>query len=95
MVDGPRRDRDRRAELVAPVAGMLAGADSIQDMGLLRHGAKSKLFTGVRASSTLGSLLRSFRFGHEQSRLTLSRVPHPLRWAWILGAGRPIKRCLP
>lgn len=51
-------------KLVALVAGMVAGADSIQDMDLLRHGAMSKLFTGIRAPSTLGSFLRSFRFGH-------------------------------
>ena len=31
------------------VAGMTAGADSIDDMGLLRHGAMDVLFGGVRA----------------------------------------------
>jgi hypothetical protein len=36
------------------VAGMIAGADSIDDMGLLRHGAMGVLFGGVRAPSTLG-----------------------------------------
>ncbi|GAA4980555.1 hypothetical protein GCM10023317_03930 [Actinopolymorpha pittospori] len=46
------------------VAGMAAGADSIADMGLLRHGGMSRLFTGVYAPSTLGSFLRSFAFGH-------------------------------
>jgi hypothetical protein len=46
------------------VAGMIAGADSIEDMALLRHGAMSRLFTGVRAPSTLGTFLRSFTFGH-------------------------------
>jgi hypothetical protein len=46
------------------VAGMVAGADSIDDMDLLRHGAMGRLFTGVRAPSTLGTFLRSFRFGH-------------------------------
>jgi Transposase DDE domain group 1 len=48
----------------ALVAGMVAGADSIQDMDLLRHGAMSRLFGGVRAPSTLGTFLRSFSFGH-------------------------------
>jgi hypothetical protein len=43
---------------------MLAGADSIDDMALLRHGAMSRLFTGVRAPSTLGTFLRAFTFGH-------------------------------
>jgi len=46
------------------VAGMVAGADSIDDMALLRHGAMGTLFRGVRAPSTLGTFLRSFTFGH-------------------------------
>ena len=46
------------------VAGMIAGADSIEDLGLLRHGGMARLFTGVRAPSTLGTFLRSFTFGH-------------------------------
>ena len=46
------------------VAGMVAGADSIDDMALLRHGAMNRLFDGVRAPSTLGTFLRSFDFGH-------------------------------
>ncbi|HOQ54448.1 MAG TPA: IS1380 family transposase [Micropruina sp.] len=52
------------AKLVSVLAGMLAGADSIDDLDVLRHGAMGKLFGGVRAPSTLGSFLRSFRFGH-------------------------------
>jgi len=51
-------------KVVALVAGMIAGADSIEDMGLLRHGAMRRLFTGVRAPSTLGTFLRVFTFGH-------------------------------
>jgi hypothetical protein len=46
------------------VAGMAAGADSIDDMDLLRHGAMTDLFGGVRAPSTLGSFLRSFTLGN-------------------------------
>jgi hypothetical protein len=46
------------------VAGMAAGADSIDDMDLLRHGAMTDLFGGVRAPSTLGSFLRSFTWGN-------------------------------
>ena len=45
-------------------AGMAAGADSIDDMDLLRHGAMGKIFGGVRAPSTLGSFLRSFTWGN-------------------------------
>ncbi len=52
------------AKVSALVAGMVAGADSIEDMGLLRHGGMNRLFTGAYAPSTLGSFLRSFAFGH-------------------------------
>jgi len=48
----------------ALVAGMVAGADSIEDMDLLRHGGMGRLFAGIRAPSTLGTFLRAFTFGH-------------------------------
>ena len=48
----------------ALIAGMVAGADSIDDMDVLRHGGMGRVFAGVRAPSTLGSFLRTFRFGH-------------------------------
>jgi hypothetical protein len=48
----------------ALVAGMAAGADSIDDMDVLRHGAMSTLFGGIRAPSTLGSHLRSYTWGN-------------------------------
>src|SRR5690625_6877180 len=43
---------------------MAAGADSIDDMALLRHGAMGKIFHRPYAPSTLGSFLRAFTFGH-------------------------------
>lgn len=46
------------------VGGMVAGADSIDDMALLRHGGMSRVFARVYAPSTLGSFLRAFTFGH-------------------------------
>jgi hypothetical protein len=46
------------------MAGMAAGADSIDDMGLLRDGAMETVFGGVRAPSTLGSFLRAFAWGN-------------------------------
>ena len=52
------------AKVAALVAGMTAGADSIDDMDLLRHGAMGRLFVGARAPSTLGTFLRAFSFGH-------------------------------
>jgi hypothetical protein len=54
------------AKSVCVVGGMLAGADSIDDMDLLRHGGMGRLFGGVRAPSTLGTFLRSFTHGHVQ-----------------------------
>ena len=46
------------------VAGMVAGADSIDDMALLRHGGMGRVFARAYAPSTLGSFLRAFTFGH-------------------------------
>jgi hypothetical protein len=46
------------------VAGMLAGADSIDDLDVARHGGMRSLFTSVYAPSTLGSFLRTFTHGH-------------------------------
>jgi hypothetical protein len=51
-------------KVMSLVSGMLAGADSIDDMDLLRHGGMDKVFTGMRAPSTLGTFLRGFTFGH-------------------------------
>src|SRR3954466_7793498 len=48
----------------ALVAGVVAGADSIEDMALLRHGAMGTIFDRPYAPSTLGSFLRAFTFGH-------------------------------
>jgi hypothetical protein len=53
-----------RLKVPALVAGMAAGADSIDDMDVLRHGAMGTLFGGVRAPSTLGSHLRSYTWGN-------------------------------
>lgn len=52
------------AKVLALVAGMVVGADSIADMDLLRHGGMTRLFEQVRAPSTLGTFLRLFSFGH-------------------------------
>ena len=52
------------AKVSALVAGMVAGADSIDDLDLLRHGGMGRLFGGIRAPSTLGTFLRAFTFGH-------------------------------
>ena len=62
-IDKPARV-NVQLKIPALVGGMVAGADSIDDMDLLRHGGMKRLFTGVRAPSTLGTFLRSFTFGH-------------------------------
>ena len=46
------------------VFGMVAGAHSIEDLDLLRHGGMRRLLADVRAPSTLGTFLRAFSFGH-------------------------------
>src|SRR6187200_415262 len=51
-------------KITSLVAGMVAGADSIDDMALLRHGAMGTIFDHPYAPSTLGSFLREFTFGH-------------------------------
>jgi hypothetical protein len=51
-------------KITAVVAGMVVGADSIDDLDRLRHGGMGRLFGGIRAPSTLGTFLRAFTFGH-------------------------------
>lgn len=46
------------------VAGMVAGADSIDDLDVIRHGGMGRLFGGIRAPSTLGSFLRAMSWGN-------------------------------
>ncbi|RYV49306.1 IS1380 family transposase [Pengzhenrongella frigida] len=46
------------------VAGMAAGADSIDDMAVLRHGGTARVLGSAPAPSTLGSFLRAMTFGH-------------------------------
>jgi hypothetical protein len=76
------------AKVTALVAGMIAGADSIDDMALLRHGAMRKVFGGCYAPSTLGSFLRSFTFGHvRQLDAVASRVLTELHEQTLLLVG--------
>jgi len=66
--------------------GMLVGADSIDDMDVLRAG-RTGLVLGhrVMAPSTLGTFLRAFSFGHVRQ---LDRVlDRALGRAWAAGAG--------
>src|SRR5580693_1860477 len=71
----PGGDCGVNAHLKVPclVAGMVAGADSIDDMDLLRHGAMPGLFGGIRAPSTLGSHLRSYAWGNVRQLEAVNR----------------------
>jgi hypothetical protein len=55
---------DAAAKVASIVAGMLTGADSIDDLDVLREGAVDKVLPGVKAPSTLGTFMRAFTFGH-------------------------------
>ncbi|WP_327010657.1 IS1380 family transposase [Dactylosporangium sp. NBC_01737] len=55
------------------VAGMVTGADSIDDLNVLRHGGMPALFDSVYAPSTLGSFLRTFTHGHVRQLQAASR----------------------
>jgi hypothetical protein len=55
------------------VAGMLTGADSIDDLDVVRHGGMPMLFGGVYAPSTLGEFLRAFSHGHVRQLQSASR----------------------
>ena len=51
-------------KVAAVVAGMVTGADSLQDLAVLRHGAMPRVLAGAPAPTTLGTHLRSYAFGH-------------------------------
>lgn len=55
------------AKIGSIVAGMAAGADSIDDLDVVRHGALPRLFSGIRAPSTLGTFLRGLCHGDVRS----------------------------
>jgi Transposase DDE domain group 1 len=54
------------AKVMSLVAGMVAGADSIEDVDRLRHAGNGRVFARMRAPSTLGTFLRAFTHGHVQ-----------------------------
>jgi hypothetical protein len=51
-------------KLTSIIAGMAAGADSIDDLDVIRSGGMKQLFVGVYACATLGIFLREFTHGH-------------------------------
>ena len=73
-------------KVMSLVHGMLAGADSIDEMNVLRAGSTGLILGHrVMAPSTLGTFLRAFTFGHVRQ---LDRVlDQALCRAWQAGAG--------
>src|SRR5487761_780056 len=73
-------------KLLTLVMSALAGGDSIDDADALRAGGTARVLGHVvKAASTLGTFLRSFRWGHVRQ---LDRVSRDLlARAWAAGAG--------
>ena len=61
------------ARATSVIAAMLAAADSIDDLDLLHHGSRSRVFGGIRAPSTLGTYLRTFTHGQVQQLDSVGR----------------------
>jgi hypothetical protein len=84
---GPTAGRANVGDKLATlVLSALAGGDCIDDADALRAGGTGRVlgFT-VKAASTLGTFLRSFRWGHVRQLDRVSR--ELLRRAWAAGAG--------
>ncbi len=60
-------------KLTSIIAGMAAGADSIDDLDVIRSGGMKTVFGGVYASATLGIFLREFTHGHARQLSTVLR----------------------
>ena len=73
-------------KMLTLVASALAGGDCIDDADVLRAGStEGVLGCVVKAPSTLGTFLRSFRWGHVRQLDRVSR--EALARAWDAGAG--------
>jgi hypothetical protein len=73
------------AKAATVIGAALAGGDCIDDTAMLRAGATPRLFDGVRAPSTVGIWLRSFRWAAVRQ---LDRVTRQLlARAWAAGLG--------
>ena len=73
-------------KLLSLVMSALAGGDCIDDAGALRAGGTARVLGhAVKAPSTLGTFLRSFRWGHVRQLDRVSR--ELLARAWAAGAG--------
>ena len=73
-------------KFVTLVMSALAGGDSIDDANALRAGGTGRVLGyTLKAASTLGTFLRSFRWGHVRQLDAVSR--QLLTRAWAAGAG--------
>ena len=73
-------------KLLTLVASALAGSDCIDDADALRAGGTEQVLgCAIKAPSTLGTFLRSFRWGHVRQLDRVSR--ESLARAWFAGAG--------
>ena len=73
-------------KLLTLVMSALAGGDCIDDANALRAGGTGRVLGfSVKAASTLGTFLRSFRWGHVRQLDRVSR--EVLARAWAAGAG--------
>ena len=73
-------------KMLTLVASALAGGDCIDDADALRAGGTARILGGtIKAPSTLGTFLRSFRWGHVRQLDRVSR--ELLARAWQAGAG--------
>ena len=73
-------------KMMTLVASALVGGDCIDDADVLRSGGTASALGGtVKAPSTLGTFLRSFRWGHVRQLDRVSR--ELLARAWAAGAG--------
>ena len=61
-------------KLTTIIAGMMCGADSIDDVNVLRAGGTPRVFDEVYAPSTVGILLREFSLGHANQLAAVARA---------------------
>jgi hypothetical protein len=61
-------------KLTSIIAGMSAGADSIDDLDVIRSGGMPRLFAEVYAPATLGQFLREFTHGHTLQLASVARA---------------------
>lgn len=61
-------------KLASIIAGMAAGADSIDDLQVIQAGEMKQLFGGVYAPATLGQVLREFTHGHTLQLVSVLRT---------------------